>query len=164
MIIVYAPEGADAHRWDLKTVRVLSSEAEAVEKVTGLTWAQVKKNLSEGSMTAMRAVAWILAKRDDPTLRYRGFDPAEGELDVDFDRQERAALREAINTDDELTDAQRAVALQALEDTDPDEEPDPQPDAEADQGAGEEGPKGMCEDVPAPLPEAGLPTASPAVA
>lgn len=154
MIIAYTPQDGTEHRWDLKTARILSTEAVAVEKVTDLTWPQVKANLAQGSIGSLRAVAWILSKRDDPTLRYSQFDPAEEELELDFDAEERALLRAEVEQSEDLTDTERAQALAALADPE---------DANA-SASEDEGPKDGSGEAPA-IPPADLPqTASPAAA
>jgi hypothetical protein len=135
VIITYSPQDGEARRWDLKTVRLLSSEAEAVERATDLTYAQVRDLLSKGSARALRAIAWVLAKRDAPTLRYGQFDPAEDELDIDFDAAERAVLREEALSSPDLSDAEREQFLALLAEPEPEAaetDPDTVPKASAD--------------------------------
>jgi hypothetical protein len=128
VIITYSPQDGEARAWDLKKVRILSSEAEAVERATDLTYAQVKDQLSKGSARALRAVGWVLAKREAPTLRYGQFDPPEDELDIDFDAEERALLREEAESNPDLTDAQREQLLEALADPASEDAGEPDPD------------------------------------
>ncbi|MGW0647895.1 hypothetical protein ACWD4T_03665 [Streptomyces umbrinus] len=115
MIIVYSPEGGDTHRWDLKETRIMATEAEAVERVTDLDWARARAKIVQGSMLALRAVAWVLLKREQPTLRYAQFNPAAAELDFDYSADERAAIRAAIEADPDLTEDERATSLAELD-------------------------------------------------
>jgi hypothetical protein len=130
MIIIYQPEGQDERRWDLRGTQILHSEGEAVERVTGQTWAEVEQQLSRGSARSMRAVAWVLVKRGEPTLRYSAFDPPLGAVQIDFDHEERAVLREEIEKNPDLSDAERAAALEELADPEPAEDTE-DPKAEA---------------------------------
>lgn len=132
MIIIYAPEGVERRTWNLKEVRFMSSEAEAVERATGLEWQEAKARVVKGSMLALRAVTWVLLKRDQPTLRYTAFDPAENEIGVDLDAEEWGVLREELAASEDLSDAERAAALAQLDaeitgaepaDAEPDEVP-----------------------------------------
>lgn len=118
MIIVYAPEGGEVHRWDLKEIRIMATEAEAVERVTDLDWAAARAKIVKGSMLALRAVAWVLLKREQPTLRYTQFEPAAAELDFEYSAAERAAIRAGIEADPDLTEAERAAILAEFDEAD----------------------------------------------
>lgn len=48
----------------------------------------MKANLVEDDLDAMRAVVWILKKRQTPTLRYGEFDPGVDEMVTRFDKTE----------------------------------------------------------------------------
>jgi hypothetical protein len=115
LIIIYAPEGGERQTWNLKEVRFMSSEAEAVERSTGLEWQEAKARVVKGSMLALRAVAWVLLKRDQPTLRYTAFDPAENEIGVDLDAEEWGVLREELAASEDMTEAERAAMLAQLD-------------------------------------------------
>lgn len=124
MIIIYTPEDGEERRWDLKTARITAIEAEAVERATGLEWEPAKSKVLNGSMLATRAVAWVLMKRDQPTLRYRDFVPAAAELGFEFDAEELAAIREGIETNADLDEDERAEALAQLDAATSDEDGD----------------------------------------
>ncbi|WP_329311711.1 hypothetical protein [Streptomyces sp. NBC_01262] len=96
MIFTYSRQGAEPQRWDLSEVRFLSSEAEAVERTTGLEWGEVlhwRTLVDKVSPTARRGLLWILLKRSDPTLRYSACDPVLAEMDVKLGAKELAELR-----------------------------------------------------------------------
>lgn len=118
MIIVYEPEGGDAHRWDLQTIRILATEAEAVERVTDLDWAAARVKVAKGSMLALRAVAWVLMKRTQPDLRYTAFVPAAEELSWEYSAAERAVIRKGIEDNDELSAEERAEILADFDEAD----------------------------------------------
>jgi hypothetical protein len=58
--------GGAEYRFDPK--KFLNVEAIAIEKVYGLTWAQVMIGLNTGSHTAVTGVVWALRKRENPRL------------------------------------------------------------------------------------------------
>lgn len=116
MIIEFTPADGEARRWDLKTTAILIPEAAAVEKVCGERWPQVKAAALEGGAQALWAIAWVLMKRDDPTLRMTQWTPAADELSVDFDAEERALLRAEADKNPDLTDAQREAINRELAD------------------------------------------------
>lgn len=130
MIIIYSPEGGDVHRWDLKEIRIMAVEAEEVERVTDLDWAAARAKIVKGSMLALRAVAWVLLKRSQPTLRYTQFQPAAEELDFEYNAAERAAIRASIEADDDLTEAERAAILAEFDEADAALDAGEAPDAE----------------------------------
>ncbi|MFF5004687.1 hypothetical protein ACFY3G_17875 [Streptomyces phaeochromogenes] len=130
MIIVYSPEGGDTHRWDLKEIRIMAVEAEEVERVTDLDWAAARAKIVKGSMLALRAVAWVLLKRAQPTLRYGQFQPAAAELDFAYSPAERAAIRANIEADPDLTEDERAAILADFGEADAVLDVEETPDAE----------------------------------
>jgi hypothetical protein len=117
VIVTYTPEDGEPRRWDLDDVKLLTSEAEAIERVTGLGWAHVRSPQTlvfKDSPTAKRALVWVLLKRDEPALRYRDFDPVEDAITVRLGlaeaRQVRAEIdREYGDDEDRFDRAMREV-------------------------------------------------------
>lgn len=147
MIITYKPADGEERRWDLKHVRILMPEAAAVERVVGDRWPQVKAAAMQGGAQALWAIAWVLMKRESPTLRMTSWTPAEDELGVDFDADERVLLREEALKNPDLTDEQREQVLAELDD--PEDE-----DQDAPEGKAPEEPTDPAEDSatePAPI-------------
>lgn len=118
MIVEYAPEGDKRRTWDLSKLKFMSPEAETVETLTDWTWAEAQQQLSKGSIRALRVFAYVLEKRDQPTLKWTRFTPAADELDYWLDDAERAALREQLEDNDELDDDERDAMLTALDQLD----------------------------------------------
>lgn len=119
MIIEYTPATGEARRWDLKQTAILIPEAAAVERACGERWPQVKAAAMEGGAQALWAIAWVLMKREQPTLRMTQWTPAADELAVDFDAEERALLRAEADKNPDLTDDQREQIKRELADPDP---------------------------------------------
>lgn len=75
----YKPEGADEPRvWDFDPSHMKSSEMMAVERLTGMTWAEWIDACARGSMIAVHALLYVLLKRDMPSLK-----PDEVEFELD---------------------------------------------------------------------------------
>ncbi|WP_062207988.1 hypothetical protein [Streptomyces sp. NBRC 109706] len=72
MILIYEPADQPAERYDLDDLGAI--EAEAIERVTGKTWAEVEQALQQQSPTALRACLWVWHKRKTPSLRFSDFD------------------------------------------------------------------------------------------
>lgn len=117
MIIVYRPDGGEERRWDLSQTRIMAVEAEEIERLTSLTWNEARAKLTSGSMLALRAVAYVLAKRDQPALRYSQFNPPVDGLDWEMDRAERNALRRDVLAAD-ISEQERAAILADLDELD----------------------------------------------
>ncbi|MET8826521.1 hypothetical protein ABZX40_28340 [Streptomyces sp. NPDC004610] len=49
-------------------------EAAAIEGVVGVPWRVVEDRLRAQDVTAMRAVLWVVRRRDDPALEFATFD------------------------------------------------------------------------------------------
>ncbi|WP_412079048.1 hypothetical protein ACLF6K_37525 [Streptomyces xanthophaeus] len=86
MIILYRPEGADEQQFDVRSVR--TSEAQIVARTTDMTWTEIKAGIRDDDPTALRGIAWVLLKRQNPTLRWSEFDPLIGDLVTRFDDRE----------------------------------------------------------------------------
>lgn len=104
MIVEYAPEGGEVERYDVR--KLLTSEAAAVGRALEMKWPEVKEALSEDDPEAMRAIAWVMRKRQDPQLKFGDFDPGVDEVSSKWDEREIADyLSEALKSnapEDEL--------------------------------------------------------------
>lgn len=115
MLLTYRPEGADERSWTFTPERLLSSEAEAIEKVTKMTYAEFGQALVKGSMTARRALLWVFLKREEPNLRHSQVDIPTGSVSVDYEPHELRAIRDALADNRDLSDEERDAALSALD-------------------------------------------------
>ncbi|MFD0353516.1 hypothetical protein ACFVHW_07165 [Streptomyces sp. NPDC127110] len=87
MIIIYTPEdGTPERRFDMRAVR--TSEAQIVERTTDMKWSAIKLGVRDDDPTALRGIAWVLLKREQPSLRWSEFDPLTSELASRFDERE----------------------------------------------------------------------------
>lgn len=65
---IYKPEGADPLSWTFDPEKMKSSEIMAIEKLTGLTYAEWADAAERGSITAVHALLFVLLRRDRPQL------------------------------------------------------------------------------------------------
>lgn len=121
MHVVYAPEDGDKREWDFKGHRILTSEAEALEKATGINLVEFSSRLIAGNPTAKRGLLWLLLRREEPTTRYSNVDFPVGDLTVEMDDEEKAGFRDTIMRAPGLTDEERRAAVAELG-LDPDED------------------------------------------
>lgn len=124
MIITYTPDDAEPQMWNFKPDRMLATEAEAIEKKTGLRFAEWAEALQHGSAIALRAMLWILLKRTEPTLQFGDVDFALGSLGLDLDEDEKRTARDALNADIDMSDEDKQKMLDYLGEDD-DAETDP---------------------------------------
>ncbi|MFC8277182.1 hypothetical protein ACFUJR_32560 [Streptomyces sp. NPDC057271] len=90
MIIVYSPDGEEPQHFDARTLRV--SEVAIVCRTIDQKWPQIQQGLADEELDALRGVAWVIAKRSQPNLRFADFDPVYGELTTRLDRKEIEAF------------------------------------------------------------------------
>ncbi|GGZ28416.1 hypothetical protein GCM10010387_22340 [Streptomyces inusitatus] len=116
MIIAYTPEGGKPEHYDARSLRV--SEASIVSRTIDQTWGDIKGNLQNDDLDAMRAIIWVIKKRAEPTLRFGDFDPGVDEMTTLFDKREiedivggAFAVR---NVDPEITAEQIVASLAAM--------------------------------------------------
>lgn len=97
MRFTYKPEGATkARSWPFEPLKLMSPEAEAVERLTGMPFNKWVEQVQEGSVTAIHGLLWVLLRRDNPTLKYDAVQFSMGEVDFVLDAEERAAVRKAL--------------------------------------------------------------------
>jgi len=115
MIVTFTPDEGAPTVWPFKPDRLLTTEAEAVERVTGLTYSEFGQAIFKGSTTAYRALVWVLRKRNgEPDIRFKDVDFYIGQLEIDLDDEEKAATRKSVEANAELTDDERNEALASL--------------------------------------------------
>lgn len=89
MIIVCTPEGGEPEHYDARSLRV--SEASIASRTADMKWGDIRAGLADEDLEAMRVVAWVLKKRQQPSLRYGDFDPGIEEMVTRLDKDEVAA-------------------------------------------------------------------------
>lgn len=115
MLLIYRPEGAEERQWPFHPDKLMSSEAEALEKVTGLTYSEFGMELVKGSARSRRALLWVMMKRENPTLRLNQIDPPVGSIGLDFETHELALMRKEVESDTDMSDDDRATILEELD-------------------------------------------------
>lgn len=121
-ILTYTPEGADPIVFEFAFDKLMSPEAIAIEKLTGLTLEEVGKKFLSSSVTTTHALLYVLMKRNHPTLKPDELQFTTSEIAVELTVDETRSFVERYDAG-ELpveTDAQRA-ALEELRTTLPPE-------------------------------------------
>lgn len=120
MIIEYTPEGAEQQRFDAGRLR--ASEIQIVERTADGRWGEIKEAMSEGDINAMRTIAFVLKKRNEPSLRLADFDPFEDELRVRLDARETRAYAQQLFEKYQADPDDLAAAFSELRDATADSE------------------------------------------
>ena len=114
MIVTFTPVEGDSRAYDFKPQKLMSVESETVERLTGKPYLEAVQAVVQGSALARRALVYVLEKRAHPTLSWASFDFPFDAVEVEFDRDELATMREAVATAPGLSDAERDQATTAL--------------------------------------------------
>ena len=93
MFVTYTPEKGDRLEFTVYPLRMRSSEQEAIERASGMTFGAWTQAVQGGSSTARRVLLWVLLRREHKTLRLDDVDFAWDELLVENSAEELAALR-----------------------------------------------------------------------
>lgn len=119
MQFVYTPEGAEPLSWPFNPNKLMSPECEAIEKRTGMTFAEWQQAVTKGSVLAIHALLFVLLKRTDPTLRWEAvqFCMAEVDFTLEDDEAEEvvATLRQQEATSGPLAPGEAATLATLLE-------------------------------------------------
>lgn len=134
MNITFTEEDGTERTWEkFRPGRLMTTESEAIEKVTGMTYGEWGGALMKGGTLAGRALVWVLKKREEPTLRFRDVVYAVEALTIGLDEDEVGKLRDRLASDDSLTDEEREQVQAAISASEPErldfhpEEADPVP-------------------------------------
>lgn len=117
MQFTYTPDGVapeDAKVWEFTPGKLMSPEAEAIERLTGMTFAEWQRNLDRGSVVAFHALLYIFLKRADPTLRYEQVVFSMSEVVLDLDDREKADIVANLRAKDGPLTETEAALLEAL--------------------------------------------------
>jgi hypothetical protein len=115
MLVNYTPEGAEKRTWTYSPDKMMASEVEAIEKVTHMTYAEFSIDLVKGSVTARRALLWVLLKRTEPTLRHAQVDFPFAAVEMEYEQHELKQIREGVEGDADMADADRGTVLRELD-------------------------------------------------
>lgn len=133
MIVTFTPAEGETRSYDFEPARLMSVEAEHVEKKTGKPYEQAVGDIVAGSALARRALLWVLEKRTHPTLAWEGFDYPYGAVEISFDKTELDELIDGVTKAPGMADEDRAAALaqlQRLRESAPESPKAPGPSAE----------------------------------
>lgn len=131
MQFVYKPEGADPKAWEFRPEKLMSPEAEAIERLTKMTFGEWTRAVRGGSMLALHGLLYVMLKREYPTLKWDEVQFSLSEVDFELTDEETAELRTELEAKDaagELNADEREFLEQLRAET-----PEP-PEAVEDQG------------------------------
>jgi hypothetical protein len=115
MLVKYTPENGDAKEWEFDPERVRQSEAEQIEKRSGLAYGEWARAVGNGNSKACRVLLWHLMRRDHPSYRYEDVpDFYVSELVIDLAVSELQRIRERI-ADSDIDPDRKQEALDGID-------------------------------------------------
>lgn len=115
MLLVYQPEGSEEPQvFPYDPRKLMSVERELVEKLTGFDYATWTQKVMVGHSRARRSLLFVMLKRQHPKLRFDDVDFAWDELTIQHSRQEYDSIIDQVESNIDLTPAEKAVALEKL--------------------------------------------------
>jgi hypothetical protein len=93
---IYKPEGVEPKVWDFVPGDIPSDEGEEIEDLTGMLFDEWVEKAQKGSIKAIRALLYILLKREKPELRYANVKFTINEIDWDTTAEENAYIIEVV--------------------------------------------------------------------
>lgn len=96
MKFTYAPEGATPRTWDFDPSKIMSPEAEAIERHTGMEYGDWMEALDKTSMRAIHGLLFVLLKREIPTLKWDEVQFCLGDVEFEPTAEEKATARAEI--------------------------------------------------------------------
>lgn len=94
MIVTFTPVEGDTRTYEFKPRLLPNRDAELLEKLTGKNYQSLVQAVTTGNALARRALVFVFEKRTHPTLKWDAFDFPYGAVEVEYDRDEFAAMRE----------------------------------------------------------------------
>ncbi len=117
MKFVYKPEGAEPQSWPFQPNKLMSPEAEAIERHTGMTFGQWRDAFFDRSVLAMHGFLFVMLKRAHPTLKWDEVVFCLDDIDIEFADEDQIEARDRLAarvTAGETLDDDEAATLAAL--------------------------------------------------
>jgi hypothetical protein len=114
VFVNYRPDGQPAQKFEFVPDKVMSDEAELIEKRFDQPWDQFLVAVMSGSMRARRILLWHLLRGEHPTISLDDVKFAIGEVQVEFDRTELQKMYDEAATSGAVPEAQREMVLAKL--------------------------------------------------
>lgn len=115
MLVKYMPEGQEKPtEWDFNPDRVRVTEAEMIEKRSGLSWSKWVEAIQAGNANARRVLLWHLQKKTHHTLRLEDVDFCMGELEIDYSLTDLQVLRAKVEASS-MSDKEKADVIDRLD-------------------------------------------------
>lgn len=100
MILTYSPEGEDAMKWNIRFKDFRRSDADEIQKLSGMKFGPFQDAVSVGGdASALAVLVFVMLRKTHPVLRFQDFDPRLGDMDLSFDADELAQVREKLVAD-----------------------------------------------------------------
>lgn len=115
MKFVYRPEGADPMSWEFAPAKMMSPEAETIERLTKMTFVQWQNAVQDGSMLATRALLFVLLKRATPGIKFDTVQFSMAEIDWELGDEERTAVIAALTAKQDSGETMTPDEKQLLE-------------------------------------------------
>jgi len=111
MIVTFTPSEDDVRKYTFDPRTFPNPDAERIEELTGLPWAEANAAIMKGSAKARRALVFCFERRAHPSLSWAAFgDFPVSAIQVDFDRSELETMAEKVDTTPGLSEADKAAA------------------------------------------------------
>jgi hypothetical protein len=119
--LIWTPEDGERREWSFRPMQLMTEDVEDIEVVGGRAWQsydEFGELFMKGNRRAHRAALWVLLRRERPTLEFHNLQLRADEVQVDFEEDEAAALRDQLRENPSLDPVQRDFLLAALADPD----------------------------------------------
>lgn len=117
MLVTFQPEGQEKPtEWQFRPQEVKQSQAEMIEKRSGMNFPEWTEGLGKGNSVARKVLLWHLMTRDGHPVRIEEIpDFRYADLKVDPSLDEMQDIRETIITSTDISDEDRTSALEAVD-------------------------------------------------
>jgi hypothetical protein len=117
MLVTFQPEGQEKpSEWQFRPQEVMQSQAEMIEKRSGMSFPEWTEALGKGNSKARKVLLWHLMTRDGQPVRIEEIpDFRYADLKVDPSLDEMQDIRETVLSSKDISDEDRATALEAVD-------------------------------------------------
>jgi hypothetical protein len=104
---IYNRDGAEPLSWEFDPNKLMSPEAELIERLTGWTFKGWLEKLQDGSILALHALLYILLKRADPQLAFDDVTFSIAQIDMEYDDDDLRGAIETLQSKEDRTPAEQ---------------------------------------------------------
>jgi hypothetical protein len=113
--LTFRPQDGDEQSWTFDLGRFRVSERMDIERYSGMAWGTFKQALINERTAALKALLFVLIRREHPKYRFDDVDFCDDEIVTEVTLDDLHKGRQQVQENDSLSAADKAEMLEAID-------------------------------------------------